>query len=1236
MKKLLLAFVLLLSLTLLFSCKIGGDDSGDTGSGGSSDTGSGDGTGAGGSGGLDNSKPILLSGTEVSIVTDGTVDSAAVQRLSAAVEKITGKRPVLVTVKADGTGDNSAVNSPKTEIVIGDLGRGVSDKAKGALEKAYRRALRHSEDGWEHAEKDLALYGVYSDGQSVALAYTSDYFTESSVDYFIDKYLFSDSLSLPEGYIKTNEISKEEYLEDRGEKIKAAAWETLAEQIPAEYSKKIIEALKVYYTLYSTKTVDWLANLYDPAVGGFYYSNSARDNHGYLPDIESTVEALEFISASGMAEMYGGSWALATPEWLHEQVGQWVYNLQDENTFFYHPQWTKEFIAEKGLDSRITRDQGSALRILRPLGITPKYAVVDREASYSGNLTSRLSGGGAVAVSKVVAVESTLPQYASVAAFKQHLAKMEASLAGLSDEQFANQFYSWGNTFQTGYKQMNTEMKKLLIDFFNKYQNPKTGLWCEELSYTSTDGMHKLGAVYNAIGATVGQYAELKYTDRMVESALKILTDTSIQAEAAVDIYNAVSGFAYVYDNINKFGSGTAEDKAEKIEGYKAKVYEYMPTIINNGTAQYRNFAYTDGSFSYNLAKVGQGGTAQGCPVAIVGTKEGDVNGTSTAMIAFVSYVLGAIEVDTKYMVPIYTEAERYRFVSILEELGAVLKNEAQVVDPFTYDFEDAENEYDISPDLGLNKRDSDVIIEKEENGNSRLAITSYPWYKLEGYSTAKRNGNLNVKPVSVSKNDSVGVVEFDIAFDEITQETDGSFLINFGTNTAYFASYYVKLCKEGRFYYAYFRDGDGNDLGIRLPAANVTLKLRFEYYRAESVFKIYANGEFLTESTAMTSKGNNFEKVTFEFNASAQMKVFFDNLIVQKEYIKYKEATEEGKAPSFDEPVLGRPVYDFESASSNKDYPRGLEVTENSGSVDILGALRKKKLEITGSRFDGHKNPEVSLYCYTPDTAANAYVFSADLAATYDSEWAIWRNIGKLSFSDSDGNGVITLLLRAKRSGGVTQICITDKTALGNPLITFNSGSSLNLKAVYFPENSEILVFVNGAFVTSYKNSTATAAIDRMTVSIDTGIGMKLSVDNLALTGETLDYNATVKWPDVADGLGKPAPEFPWISGDSGAPDSGDASEDMDNSGFTPTDNPTEKVEPVEPPPPPTEPDDGGEGDDSGNTGGDNTGGDDSGNTGGDNTGSGDSGNTGGSGGIIPDDNGEYLGGGYHAGAWS
>ncbi len=1228
MKKLLLTLILLLSLTLLFSCKIG-DDSGDNGSGDgtSGDTGGGTGNGSGGDTGSDDRNEILVYGSEVTIVTDGSVDSALLQRLSAAVERVTGKRPAYKSAQ-----DEKA----KTEIVIGSLERTVSTEAKAAVDKAYRRAVRRSQD-YESSEKDIAVYGVYTDGSSIALAYTSDYFIESAVDYFIDNYLSSDSLSLYPGYIKTNVASKTEYLVERGERIKAEAWEVLASKLPAEYSKEIVSALKGYYTLFNADVVDWLANLYDPGTGGFYYSNSARDNEPYLPDIESTVEALEFIGSSGMAEMYGGSWVAATPEWLHEQVGNWVYNLQDEDGFFYHEQWSKSYIEENGRQTRITRDQGSAQRILEPLGITPQYAI--KGASYSGNLTPSLSGDKVVAVSKVVAASSTLDKFASVANFKKYLAEMEASLVGLTDKQFAYQFYVWGNEFQTAYKYLNAEMAKLLIDFFNKYQNPKTGLWSEELSYTSTDGMHKLGAVYNAIGSKFGEGSQkidtaFKYTDQMIDSALKVLTDTSMQAEAAVDMYNAISGFYYVYSSVNR-STLTSEQKQEKIEGYKAKVFENMPAMIRNATKQYMGFAFSDGSFGYNLAKVGQGGTAQGCPVAIPGTKEGDVNGTSTCIIAVISYFLEAMEVDERYMVPMFTEAERYRFVSTLEELGAVLKNEAQVVDPFAYDFEESASEYDIPIDLNMSQRNSEVIIEKDENGNSRLAITSYPWYQLEGYGTEKRNGNFTIRPVSVSKKDTVGVVEFDIAFDGVTKETDGSFMIHYSTNTANFATFYVKLQKEGRFYYAYFLDNAREDLGIRLPVGDVTMTLRIEYYRAESAFKLYVNGDFLTETSAMNGQGGAFDRVLFEFNASAQMKVYFDNITVQKEYIKYEKPTD-GKAPTFEEPVLGRPVYDFEATTSNKDYPRGLEVLENSGKVDIVGSVGKRKLEISGSRFAGHKNPELAFYCYNPDGDANAYVFAADIVATYNADWAIWKNLANLTFLDIDGNAVISLMLRAKRVGNSTQLCITDKSNLSSPLITFGSDTSFNLRAVYFPENSEIFVYANETFVTSYKNSSATGEIDKMKISIETGVGIKLTVDNLALTGESIDYYALKEWPNVADGLGKPAPEFPWISGDSNVPDSGDTSEDMELGGFTPTDKPTEKVEPIEPAPP-TEPDDGG---DEGGSGGDSGGtgdGDDEGGSGGDSGGTGDGDDEGGSGdGSDNVGDGESTGGGYHPGAWS
>ena len=48
-----------------------------------------------------------------------------------------------------------------------------------------------------------------------------------------------------------------------------------------------------------TKLAIWLAGLWDKEVGGFYYSNSARDTEGYLPDIESTNQLIRVITGNG-------------------------------------------------------------------------------------------------------------------------------------------------------------------------------------------------------------------------------------------------------------------------------------------------------------------------------------------------------------------------------------------------------------------------------------------------------------------------------------------------------------------------------------------------------------------------------------------------------------------------------------------------------------------------------------------------------------------------------------------------------------------------------------------------------------------------------------------------------------------------------------------------------------------------------------------------------------------------
>ena len=65
-----------------------------------------------------------------------------------------------------------------------------------------------------------------------------------------------------------------------------------------------VEALSAIYGFYDEQMYLWLARLWDGDVGGFYFSNSARDNPQFLPDLESTMQALMHLDLSGLLEHY--------------------------------------------------------------------------------------------------------------------------------------------------------------------------------------------------------------------------------------------------------------------------------------------------------------------------------------------------------------------------------------------------------------------------------------------------------------------------------------------------------------------------------------------------------------------------------------------------------------------------------------------------------------------------------------------------------------------------------------------------------------------------------------------------------------------------------------------------------------------------------------------------------------------------------------------------------------------
>ena len=79
-------------------------------------------------------------------------------------------------------------------------------------------------------------------------------------------------------------------------------WSTLKERIGAPHGDKIVEAMKELYGVFGKSIVDWLASLYDPEAGAWYYSRSAQLTEGYLPNAESTLGGLCYLVEYGATE----------------------------------------------------------------------------------------------------------------------------------------------------------------------------------------------------------------------------------------------------------------------------------------------------------------------------------------------------------------------------------------------------------------------------------------------------------------------------------------------------------------------------------------------------------------------------------------------------------------------------------------------------------------------------------------------------------------------------------------------------------------------------------------------------------------------------------------------------------------------------------------------------------------------------------------------------------------------
>ena len=400
------------------------------------------------------------------------------------------------------------------------------------------------------------------------------------------------------------------------------------------------EALKDLCAIFDDGTYTWLANLYDPETGGFYYSNDGRDYAGFLPDIESTSQAMGLLNSMGL----GVAQNMYTDE-MAAKVTAWVQSLQsDDDGYFYHPQWGTDINS-----SRRGRDLGSSLGVLNRFGASPLYpTALDRlsgNAGVSKSLTSPIGKSKVMAVSSVISAATTSvnAHLASPDAFTAYLDDLFATkLATDSNGNTVSNSYAIGHTVGSQASQIKAAgLTDVCINYFNAKQNPDNGLWEDEENYRTASGLLKISAFYNSLAAPFPN------PDKAVRSAINIAASEEPMS-AVVYVYNPLSALSNILNNLKNYNTneGSKELRLTTITEMQERALE----LITNTKAKLELFKKADGSFSYNT--YGAPAESQSAPVCF-GENEGDVNGS-----ALVNGTIVALFYSMGLTKPIYYNSE--------------------------------------------------------------------------------------------------------------------------------------------------------------------------------------------------------------------------------------------------------------------------------------------------------------------------------------------------------------------------------------------------------------------------------------------------------------------------------------------------------------------------------------------------------------------------------------------------
>ena len=729
---------------------------------------------------------IFSPEVEVTIIKTDDVGTDVTNLIADKIYTLTGKFALI-------NSDNSFVEG--REIVIGATKRAVTRTAKNIFNLYFNDLLEDYEKK-EFETRFLSGFIVYSDGNSVALYWDDPEVKDLAIRHFVNNYLHKATLCLADGYQEIKIIDKSNLVK---EEEKAAREEQFA-LIAAAYGQETADAVRAHLSMFDERFYLWLADLYDPGKydekgqplgGGFYYSNSARDTTGYCIDLESTVQALNFLSSAGMITS-SSQYKEDFPEKMQREMIAFALSCQSsEDGYFYHPQWGKNVQI-----SRISRDLSWATTILskfgaRPLWDTPnnvegEYGAPGAAAPVSA-LTAPLSGSSVASVSKVLAVADVKvwtgsAHLATVAAWQAYLENLTVNIRTNS--------YSIGNTVGSQTAQITSrdlmainngelpdENKDGKADggyietfetIFNGLQL-SNGLW-EECSieegtvyYNAINGLMKISGAYNGVGA------KLNYAEEALSAAAFMVTyigeseDGSDWADSkgkvpngSVDVYNPWVCVCNILKNISLHSSAEeAEDLRERI--IKTNALE-MVTVTTRKIAKFKK---SDGSYGYTWDY--SPSSSQGAPASVPNTVEGDVNGGGIAFTGTYGNMASALGFSA--LKP-FGRSDLYKFIDRASLKTHNLKDAVADFDG------DTAGETSTSVSLSGTKGSAIAVADPREGAKGNV---------LE-FKTVKGTGNsINLSKIDNNSSKSGICLEWEMAFTEINVGSSTAFQIKLG-----------------------------------------------------------------------------------------------------------------------------------------------------------------------------------------------------------------------------------------------------------------------------------------------------------------------------------------------------------------------------------------------------------------------------------------------------------------------